>query len=237
MSWTQDGCGDQTTQGNPTQYNLRNLSRRGSPIQIAGFIAFQDNLANNLRSYWVRASVKNLSRKGISAWSASVVTTGVGGPELNLKESHDYFFTGDVLAPKETEGVSQQSCPIRLFLEVPNGESSTDTADNTAPAPTASVRVEFVQFSDGSIWGDRDEAADVQQVRRETLHKLESLQEVYSGQGEKAFMDALAQSTALPCFERIKVLCRSENVDSGCARKAIREMLAKAAQQRSLVAH
>ena len=234
ISWTQEGCGDHTAQENPTRYSLRDLSRRGSPIQIVGYVTFQDNLADNVRSYSVHASAKNVSRKGISAWSASLETTGASGPELTLSESHDFIFTGDVLAPNKAEGVSEQSCPIRLVLRVPNSESSTDTTDNTAPARTASVRVKFVQFSDGSIWGDRDEAAAVQQLRRETLHKIESLQRVYSEQGEKAFMDALAEPTALPCFERIKALCGNDNADSGCVRKGIQEMVTMAAQQRRL---
>ena len=99
------------------------------------------------------------------------------------------------------------------------------------------MRLEFVQFTDGSIWGDRDEAVKVQLVRRETLHKVESLQQLYSERGGRALMDALAEPTALPCFERVKALCKNENTDSSCARKAIEEMLTTAARQRELDPH
>jgi hypothetical protein len=232
FSWTQDGCGDDTAQENLARFSLRDISERGKPLRIVGYVTFQDNPAENVRSYWVHASAKNVSMKGISAWSGSIETTGGIGPELNLSESHDFFFTGDVIAQNGADGV--QSCPTRLVLGVGNGKSSTDT---TAPAPTASVRVTFVQFSDGSIWGDSDEAAKAHQLRRETLQKIQSLQQVYSERGEKAFMDALAEPTALPCFERIKTLCENENTDSICARKEIQQMVAIAAQQRSLEAH
>ena len=40
----------------------------------------------------------------------------------------------------------------------------------------------------------------------------------------------LEEPTASPCFERVKFLFRSENVDSDCARKAIQQMLSTAAR-------
>lgn len=46
----------------------------------------------------------------------------------------------------------------------------------------------------------RDEAAKIQLKRRETLDKVKSLQQVYSERGEKAFMDVLAEPSALACF-------------------------------------
>jgi len=232
LSWTQEGCGDHTPQENLARFSLGDASQRGSPIRIAGYVTFQDNTAENVRSYWVHASAKNVSKKGISAWSASIETAGGSGPQLNLSESHDFFFTGDVIAPNGADGVPL--CPTRLVLQVGNGEPSTDTSDANARLPNASVRVTFVQFSDGSIWGDRDDAAKVHQLRRETLRRVQSLQQLYSEQGEKAFMESLAEPTALPCFERIKTLCENENADSSCARKEIQEMMTTAAKQRSL---
>jgi hypothetical protein len=230
----QEDCGDHAAQEDLARSNLRNRSPHRSPIHIDGYVTFRDNRAENIRYYLVHASAKNTSKKEIAAWSASLETAGGSGPELNLREPHDFFFTGDVLAPSAREGVSDQSCPIRLVLRPPNGNRYAETADATALPTNAFVRVQFVQFTDGSIWGDRDEAAKVQLERRETLDKIKSLQQVYSEQGEKAFMDALAEPTALPCFERIKTLCRNENPDSTCARKGIAEMLTIAARQRKL---
>jgi hypothetical protein len=237
ISWTDDGCGDHMPQENLARYSLRNLSRHRSPIQIAGYVTFQDNPAENYRSYWVHASAKNTSKKGIAARSASLETAGGSGPKLDFNELHDFFFTGDVLAPSEVDGLPTESCPIRLVLKVSNGNPYTETPDATAPSTTAFVRVKFVQFTDGSIWGDQDEAAKLQGERRETLQKIKSLQQIYSEQGERAFMDALAEATSLPCFERIKALCRKENADSTCARKALEDMLAIAERQRRLNAH
>ena len=230
----QEGCGDHAPQEKLGRSNLRNRSPRRSPIRIDGYVTFKDSVAENIRYYWVHASAKNVSKKGIAAWSAWLETTDGSGPELNLSESHDFFFTGDVLAPNQTEGVSDQSCPMRFVLRPPNSNRYGETADTTALPRHASVRIQFVQFTDGSIWGDRDELAKMQLERRETLDKVKSLQQVYSERGEKAFMDALAEPTALSCFEKIKALCRSETHDSSCARKGIAEMLAIAARQQKL---
>lgn len=230
----QEGYGDHAAKEDLARSNLRDRSPHHSPIHIDGYVTFRDNTGENIRYYWLHASAKNTSKRGIAAWSASLETTGGSGPELHFIASHDFFFTGDVLAPSETEGVSDQSFPIRLVLRPPNGNRYAETADASAPPANAFVRVQFVQFTDGSIWGDRDEAAKVQLERRETLDKVKSLEQVYSEQGEKAFMDALAEPTALPCFERIKTLCRNENPDSSCARKGIAELLTIAAQQQKL---
>jgi hypothetical protein len=63
-------------------------------------------------------------------------------------------------------------------------------------AVTASAEIEFVQFQDGSTWGDSDTETEAFQARSATLQKLRSLQRVYAEQGEKAFLDALAEPTS-----------------------------------------
>ncbi len=233
----QEGCGDHAPREELGRSNLRNRSPHGSPIHIDGYVTFRDNTTENIRYYWVHASAKNTSQRGIAAWSATLETSGGSGPELTLEESHDFFFTGDVLAPGATEGVSDQSCAMRFVLRPPNGNGYAESAEPTTLPTRAFVRVQFVQFTDGSIWGDRDKAAKFQLERRETLDKVKSLQQVYSERGEKAFMDVLAEPTALACFERIKTLCRNENHDSSCARKGIAEMLTIAARQQKLEGH
>jgi len=228
----EETCGDLTGQADQTRYELRNVSQHRSPIQIDGYLTLRDDPATNVRVYRVHASARNVSKKKISYWSVGFDGNGSSGPSLNLIQSNDYFFTGDVFAPGET--VKMTPCPIRLVLRT--AKSPAETGDSTAL--TASARVEFVQFSDGTIWGDRDTAAKVQLDRSETLRsKIESLRKIYSEQGERAFMDALAEPTAFSCLERIKSLCRNENANSSCARKAIQQLLATAAQQHNLEAN
>lgn len=218
----EETCGDLTDQGDQTRYELRNVSGHHSPIQIDGYLTLRDDAAAHVRVYWVHALARNVAKKKISYWSVGFETTG-SDPGLNFTQSNDYFFTGDVFAPGQTAKVP--SCPISLVIRAERGDST---------APIASARVKFVQFSDGSTWGDRDYAAEVHQLRRATRDKFESLQKLYSESGEKAFMDALEEPTGLPCLEQIKSQCQSRNGDSNCVRKGIQQMLVTAAQQRNL---
>jgi len=228
----EDTCGDLTDQGNQARYELRNVSGHHSPIEIDGYLTLRDDAAAHVRVYWVHALARNVTKKKISYWSVGFETAG-SDPGLNFTQSNDYFFTGDVFAPGQT--VKVQSCPISLVIRPANEEPPAESGDSTAP--TASVRIKFVQFSDGSTWGDRDYAAQVHQLRRATLDKFESLQKLYSESGEKAFMDALEEPTGLPCYEQIKSQCQTQNGDSNCVRKGIEQMLVTAAHQRNLEAH
>jgi hypothetical protein len=229
----EEDCGDAAEVGQPP-YELRSVSRHRTPIHIGGYLTFRDDPAANVRVYSVHASVKNISKKKISYWSVGIETSGSGGPELNLNHSHEYFFSGDVLAPIGSEKL--ESCPIRLVLRIPNAESPSETADSVAPALTALAQAKFVQFSDGSHWGDRDDEVEVHRLRQETLQRIESLQQLYSEHGEKAFMDAIEEPTDLPCFEQVKAVCRSESTDSSCVRKAFQQMRMTAARERNLEA-
>ena len=231
--WGQQRCGDE--QEHLTRYELLTVSGHRNPIHVNGYLTFRDDPAANIRFYWVQASVKNVSKRRISYWSVSIETKVRSGPGLNLSRSHDYFFTGGALAPNESE--SLQSCPIRLVLRANNGEAFAGTRPTHAPVYAATVRVQCVQYSDGRTWGDQDVAAELHQFRRYTLDKIESLQQLYSGEGEKAFMDALGEPTADQCFEQVKANCQSQGADSGCFRRAIQQMLATAAQQWDLEPH
>jgi len=229
--YAEENCGDVADQDDQTRYELRNVSGHHSPIQIDGYLTLRDDAAAHVRVYWVHALARNVAKNKISYWSVGFETTG-SEPGLNFTQSNDYFFTGDVFAPGQTAKVL--SCPIRLVIRPANEEPPAERGDSTAP--TASARVKFVQFSDGSTWGDRDDAAQVHQLRRATRDKFESLQKLYSESGAKAFMDALEEPTGLPCFEQIKSQCQSQNGDSNCVRKGIQQMLVTAAQQRNLEA-
>lgn len=172
--------------------------------------------------------MKNISKKDVMSWSMLVRTSdGV----LHFTSSHDYFFTGDVLVPGVSAGVN--SGPIRLVAH-PQGNIPTEQRHSSDRAVTASAEIEFVQFQDGSTWGDSDIGTEAFQARSATLQKLQSLQRVYAELGENAFLDALAEPTTLGCVEHIKMDCKANDVDSSCAREAIARMLDLATRRGSL---
>ena len=192
-------------------------------------MTFRDNPAVVLRYFYgVEALVKNVSDKDVLSWAVRFETSGGRASGLNFSYWHDYFLTGDALAAGAVESVHPS--PSRFGAATVNGAPITHATDSSTQATTASVRVEFVQFRDGSTWGDGDVETEVFRERRQTLDKLESLQRLYSERGEKAFLDALAEPTTLPCIERVKKDCQNNNDDSSCALGTIQKMLASAAQ-------
>jgi hypothetical protein len=60
--------------------------------------------------------------------------------------------------------------------------------------PEAHVRVTFVQFDDGSVWGDDKAVAEAMFQRTETLKYLQSLRDAYSGGGDYALYQAMQDS-------------------------------------------
>ena len=108
---------------------------------------------------------------------------------------------------------------------------TTELGDDSIGAVTATAEVEFVQFQDGSTWGDSDKKTEAFADRTMTLHKLESLQRVYSENGEKAFWDALSEPTTLACVNRVQTDCKASNDKLNCALGAIQTMVDIAAHQ------
>lgn len=92
------------------------------------------------------------------------------GPGQDEKDSQEYFF-GDALAPRQAE-ISHDP-EQRFGTSVVNGEPLPYKKD---PHPAGQAHAEFVQFSDGSTWGDADSATDVFETRRKTLEELDLLE-------------------------------------------------------------
>jgi hypothetical protein len=72
---------------------------------------------------------------------------------LHFTSSNDCFFTGDVLAPGVPAGVN--SGPIRLGAH-PRGDIPTREERGSSNKAATASEIEFVQFQDGSTWGDND---------------------------------------------------------------------------------
>ena len=219
--------GDSEPSKQPTLYTLRDTSEHDSPLRVVGKVLFRANPA--VLTYEVEAAVKNVSKKDVMSWSMLVRTSdGV----LHFTSSHDYFFTGDVIAAGVSASVT--SGPISLVTHPQGDIPTSEERHSPDSAVTASAEIEFVQFQDGSTWGDSDIGTEVFQARSATLQKLQSLQRAYAELGENAFLDALAVPTMLACVEHMKTDCKSNNGDSSCARDEIARMLDVAMRRRFL---
>jgi hypothetical protein len=107
---------------------------------------------------------------------------------LNYSEEDDYFFESKILQPSSTVKLQRV---LGTFGE-PNRSRESFVVEQSAQG-----RVVFVQFIDGSTWGDPVAAERLLRDRRLSLKQLEILIDDYRRQGEEEFVKALLQPTLL----------------------------------------
>jgi hypothetical protein len=198
---------------------LRDVSDSGSPIHVSGQLTFRDNGSKVTPfCYQITATAKNVSSKSMLLVVIHFQANGLGGPGHDEQYSQEYFFT-EPLEPDAAEKYeSEHSLGPREALVSPD-------VNRQPERPTATASVEFVQFSDGSTWGDSDAAADAFEIRRNTVRELEALEHIYEESGERAFRDELSRETYLPSIDALKKICGGQEDYSSCARDAVRRAI------------
>src|ERR1051325_2038176 len=135
------------------------------------------------RCGWEKSLPGIISIKQNSFWLGFSVAVGPrsdGGYELVI----DRFFSERLIQPAERiplpYGTGQRGeCCINPLGEVNE--------------PKASFHVEFVQFVDGSTFGNPATARNQLASRQSTFHLLQELERLYSEQGEQKFIAGLGQ--------------------------------------------
>ena len=194
---------------------IQDTSDKGSPIQISGYMTLRYDSENRFPfSYEESTSVKNVSSKGILLMIVRLEATS--GPGSDEKYSQEYFF-GDALAPGQVE--LNHNLEQRFGASVVNGEPLPYEKD---PHPAAQAHAEFVQFSDGSTWGDVESATGVLALRRKALEELDLLEHLYEQAGESAFLEEFAQADDfLGIIRQMKDRCGEKTADSKCAHSIV----------------
>jgi hypothetical protein len=147
---------------------VQDKSDIGSPLEISGTISFTENLlANSITTaseYEVKA--RNISDKEIVLLVASFEEAGPhGGSRHHVLQFDDVFRAG--ISPGQSFVLSRSDrttpsfCCINLL--------------STAEQPKAEVRVRFVQFGDGSTFGDKRAATEIFAIQAAVLDRLRVL--------------------------------------------------------------
>jgi hypothetical protein len=194
---------------------IQDMSDKGSPIQVSGYMMLRHDSSNPFPfSYEESTSVKNVSAKSILLMVVHLEATS--GPGSDERYSQEYFFA-DALAPGQVE-VNHE--PERKFgVAVVNGEPLSYKRD---PHPAAQAHAEFVQFSDGSTWGDADSAEHLLEARRQTLAELNRLEHLYEQAGESAFLDEFARADDFDnIFRQLKSGCSDKAAKPNCAYNSV----------------
>jgi len=150
-------------------------SAAGSPIALKGHISFDPTRA------LLSVTGHNRSRQGLLALLAEVNAK----PFIFYREQHDHFF-------KEIEITAHSDFIIGGGpIEFPFGNSSE--ARGVANETThAEAKVLWVQFEDGSTWGDKQSEATVFAARAEIKEFLGHLMTVQKESGDDAFVRELS---------------------------------------------
>jgi hypothetical protein len=211
---------------------LIDRSSSGNPLEVTGQVLLQETVdGTQLESSWgERVVAKNISAKPILLLVTSLtligrhsrgVLRGPGdGPTYVV--SDDRFFNKSLIRPGESL-VLRDTKPDKSQVEccISPSERGSD--------PKAEFRVRFVQFADGSTFGDSAQAKDEFAVRAMIFDGLRALVKSYSEHGESGFLAEMRRqqpwSASLP-FADIRKSYDESGLSSAIARA--QEILATA---------
>jgi len=147
-------------------------------------------------------SLTNVSDKKIllimTEARAMVRADGVIRSRLDDIEVEDYFFKPELFLPKSTVALNTSMFPQKQSAEAPKWKSSKVIAD---------VRIVFVQFADGSIWGDLKQARQYLEQREKAWKELQLLATLYHANDEQGFVARLTGSSTLgPYLGKLTVI-------------------------------
>ena len=204
-----------------TKIELHDISPRTRPVQVSGIVSLSDDASNSIRTYQVEGHFHNVASKDVALLILRFVSNGTSGPTLNFTYQKEYFFNLNVLGKGSSEDF--HSAMVRLKF-APVSQPVQESRVEGSAVPAASAETVFVQFVDGSTWGDSESAQDAFNERRETLRELSRLERVLQNGGEQMLKEELSkQDSNPPCINSLVSEC-SGKADS-CMADGLRSMI------------
>lgn len=203
-----------------TRIPLVDISAAASPVRISGTVLFQDDPSTTVRyTYLIDGSVTDVSNKRIVLTIIHISATGVDAPGLDNTVAVERFFGPNDLKPGGIEGIDPT--PIKF------GPGNSAEVGPLA-SPSATAELIFLQFADGSTWGDVDAGRPQLSVRAKTMGELHRLGQILNDQGAVALKDELSRVDLLQ-FPSINSLVYScTNKTAVCLTNGLRSMLKEA---------
>jgi hypothetical protein len=155
----------------------------GSPLANTGQITMSETITNGRRLISRRDewTVRNASHQPIIAFIETMSVTYPDGEVAVRTVQHEAFFDTRLLNPGDVMDYSLGPSRVR----------SLDPKTYIETEPTSLVRARWVQFSDGTSWGDPQYAADLMQIRRGIWNALTHLTNTYKARGAEEFLKQL----------------------------------------------
>jgi hypothetical protein len=138
---------------NPSDVKFQDASPKGAPTSLSA--KYDPDIG-------LYAAVRNTSGKGILAFFAIIEPTDSRGQSVPCHSRADFIFKDFVLAPQ----AERFACP----MDISNG-----SGEPGATVVKAVGTVLWVQFEDGSTWGDAESGKQILSVRSQKLAFLKKL--------------------------------------------------------------
>ncbi len=211
-----------------------------SPFEVSGSLSLQESVhGNQLEWSWgQKVAVKNVSGKSVLLFVVTLTEIGRhskgqhaapgGGPTYVLED--DRFFSDNLIRPggsltlRDTEpGTPEVACCINPLAE------NSD--------PTAEFYLRFVQFADGSTFGDPAEARDALAMRETILRGLRELNQSYAEHGKQGFTAKLKEQSSFSATAPFgQILAKYSDGGAQAALDKARQILATARQHAAMIA-
>jgi hypothetical protein len=161
---------------NPADVKFQDVSAKGAPASLS--VKYNSDIG-------LYAAVRNTSGRGILAFFAIIEPTDSRGHTVPCQSRADFIFKDSILAPQ----AERFACPM---------ETSSDSNEPGATVVKAVGAVLWVQFEDGSTWGDAETGKQILSVRSRKLTFLQKLVAEYSDNGETSFNTMLNDHSVDP---------------------------------------
>jgi hypothetical protein len=165
---------------------VTDTSESGSPLKVSGTASFTEEIARNAVTFSgdYKVDARNVSDKGIILVLAEFDEGGPHGAKRRHVIQLDHFFWDEI--------ASGQSFVLARGDPAKRVPGCCETPLTPAAEPTAEIRVRYIQFADGSTYGDDRTAENALRLRsaiREALVLLDNIG------NDQEFLSLLAQRT------------------------------------------
>jgi hypothetical protein len=177
---------------------ISDVSGMGRPVAFSGTVGATDDGPLPFKY----ALTKNISITNLSGKSILLVVTKMNITSLTMIQNQetktdDYFFGENVFSSESTSVLEDSA--TRFGAPGRNVELEQQE-------PSATVQAAFVQFTDGSTWGDEVAGKDALEQRRLMLIKLRFLEQTYRDEGRVPFTGELAKPSQMPAVATLQQL-------------------------------
>ncbi len=153
------------------------------PLSSSGTISMSETVSSGLAhlSYSENLQTVNASAKPILMFVQEVTVEYSSGYRDVDRKEYERYFASRMLEPGETFQYGRADHGVKV-LPVTN---------LTTSSPSCTIKTLFVQFADGSTFGDEKYASHILAIRKDIATALEHLNATYHDKGSKAFIQEL----------------------------------------------